>query len=122
MKPLALIALLFYSGLALGGYLVSGVLQALVKNALSAFPKVIAGAWSVYPARNWPGVLKVVGYPLTLVFLVTVATAFVLFHIFVVVALSPMAVWRLCYGLVRSGRGGPQGPPPTEAAEMRAIG
>src|SRR6266487_3707042 len=48
---------------------------------LKMFPMMIKDFSKVYPGRKWWGPLKIIGYPMTVVFLVTVATIFIAFEL-----------------------------------------
>jgi hypothetical protein len=43
-------------------------------------PMMIKGFWEVYPGRFWPGPLKLLGYPLTVLFIGMVVAVFVAFQ------------------------------------------
>jgi len=80
------------------------------------------GFWDVYPGRKVPGPLKVIGYPLTLIFLVTVATAWIVFQLLMLLAISPKAIWWAVRRIARRRNGGPPDLPPAVATKMRAAG
>ncbi len=56
---------------------------------------MLKGFWGVYPGRFWPGPLKLVGYPLTLLFLLLVTSFFIVWQALLVAILSPKLVWWL---------------------------
>jgi hypothetical protein len=85
-----------YAGLAIAGLMRTRLLEVMVLQPFrELLPMMIKGFWDVYPGRFWPGPLKLLGYPLTLAFLATVAILFTLFQVFLVVAISPKLIWWL---------------------------
>jgi hypothetical protein len=120
MSPIAVIALVVYSALAVGGLIVTGIVPAMWRYSFrDVFPEMLKGFWDVYPGRRWPGLLKVIGLPMTFVFLALVAAAFVLFHVLMLIVASPVAAWRFVERLARRTRKGPPKPPPAVEAKMR---
>ena len=120
MSPLAIGALVAYLVLAVGGFMVTGILPALWKYSFrEVFPEMLKGFWNVYPGRHWPGILKVIGIPMTFLFLATVAIAFIAFHVLMVAVASPVAAWRFVQHLARRGGKGPRQPPSPVNAKLR---
>jgi hypothetical protein len=112
-----------YIVVAVGALVVTGILGVFWRNSfVDVFPMMIKGFWDVYPGRKWPGPLKVIGYPMTVVFLITVATIFVAFQLLLLLAISPKAIWWAAQRISGRCNGGPPDLPPAVASKMRAAG
>jgi hypothetical protein len=102
---------------------VTRILSVFWRNVfLDVFPMMIKGFWDVYPGRKWPGPLKVIGYPTTIVFLLTVAMIFISFDLLMLLAISPKAIWWAAQRISGRNNGGPPDLPPAVASKMRATG
>ena len=96
MSPLGIGLILAYVTLAAAGLVKTRLLEAMVVRPFrEVLPLMLRGFWDVYPGRFWPGPLKILGYPMTVVFLLVVACLFTVFHAVLVVAISPKLVWWL---------------------------
>ena len=96
MSPLSVGLIVAYGALAVAGLFKTRLIKPMVVLPFGeVLPQMLRGFWDVYPGRFWPGPLKILGYPMTFLFLLIVACLFTVFHIVLVVALSPRLVWWL---------------------------
>jgi hypothetical protein len=67
----------------------------LIQPFREILPEMLRGFWEVYPGRFCWGPLKLIGYPATFGFLLTVAVFFSVFHLLMLVLMSPKLIWWL---------------------------
>jgi hypothetical protein len=110
-----------YTGLALGGYVSSGVARALFKTVPARF--LVRSTMTVHPAARWRGPARPLGLAIAMVFGAVVLMVTTLAMSLTFVVLSPMAAYRFVSDIANWRRGG--SPPPRKdpavAQRIRAI-